>query len=362
MIAQTAAPPKRVLVIRLQNHGDVLLTTPVFSTLRSAFPAVEVDALVYAETLPIVAANPDLTQIWALPRGRQAGRGMARMRRLRGLLLGIRRRKYDWVLHLNDQWFGALAALVSGARLRFSYDMAKRDYWLWRRIFPVRIAPTAEGHMVEQNLRVLKYLGLDTERGSRRCTMGVSAADEVLARQRLAEAGVEIPYILVHPTSRWFFKCWEDDRLANVIATLVDEGHRVVLTSGPEPKELALVESLMARVDHPGVKSLAGKLTLPALAAVIGKADLFLGVDSVPMHIAAAMGVPIVALFGPTHVHIWRPWTERAVVVHAADFGPLIEPNSVDTATKERYLGNIPVAPVLAAIHRQLARRWQGEQ
>ena len=122
MIAQTAAPPKRVLVIRLQNHGDVLLTTPVFSTLRSAFPAVEVDALVYAETLPIVAANPDLTQIWALPRGRQAGRGMARMRRLRGLLLGIRRRKYDWVLHLNDQWFGALAALVSGARLRFSYQ------------------------------------------------------------------------------------------------------------------------------------------------------------------------------------------------------------------------------------------------
>jgi heptosyltransferase-3 len=83
---------------------------------------------------------------------------------------------------------------------------------------------------------------------------------------------------------------------------------------------------------------------------------LFIGVDSVPMHMAAALGVPLVALFGPTHVHIWRPWSEKAEVIHAAKYGPLIAPNDVNTATEERYLGNIPVEPVLEAVWRQLER------
>ena len=119
---------------------------------------------------------------------------------------------------------------------------------------------------------------------------------------------------------------------------------------------MELVDGLLRRVNHPKVVSLAGQLSLPALAAAIAGAALFIGVDSVPMHMAAALDVPIVALFGPTHVHIWRPWSDRAVVIHAADYGPLIAPNDVDTATHERYLSNIPVQPVLDAVWHQLAR------
>lgn len=348
--------PRRVLVIRLQNHGDVLLTTPVFSALKRHFPGVEVDAMVFAETVPMLSANPDLTNIWALPRGRQAGRGLSRLLAVFRLMRQIRRRRYDWVLHLNDQWPGAVAALISGASLRFGYATPKRDYWLWRKIFPLRIEPTADGHMVEQNMRVLKALEVPLDAEDMRCTMAFSQADADLSRQRLLAAGVVGDYVLIHPTSRWFFKCWEDDRLAEVIAALVAAGRQVVLTSAPDPREVDLTNGLLPKGGNPKVVSLAGQLTLPALAATISKASLFVGVDSVPMHMAAALNVPIVALFGPSHVHIWRPWSSRAEVIHAADYGALIAPNDVDTSTDQRYLSNIPVQPVLDAIWRQLGR------
>jgi len=347
---------RRVLVIRLQNHGDVLLTTPIFSALKRHFPGVEVDALVFAETLPMLAANTDLAHVWALPRGQQAGRGLRRLRTFFSLMLQIRRRRYDWVLHLNDQWSGACAAAVSGAPLRFGYEIEKRDYWLWRKIFPERIVPTADGHMVEQNMRVLQALEVPIDAEDMRCTMAFSATDAELSRQKLVAAGVCGRYVLIHPTSRWFFKCWEDERFAEVIAALAASGRQVVLTSAPDQREVDLVNGLLRRVNHPLVVSLAGQLTLPALAATIAGASLFIGVDSVPMHMAAALKVPIVALFGPSHVHIWRPWSQRAEVIHAADYGPLIEPNAVDTSTQERYLANIPVPPVLDAIWRQLKR------
>ena len=356
MIASVFPPPKRVLVIRLQNHGDVLLTTPVFSALKRHFPGVEVDALVFAETVPMLESNPDLTKVWALARGKQVGRGLRRARALIRLMLNIRRRRYDWVLHLNDQWPGALAAAISGASVRFGYEIEKRDFWLWRQIFPVRIAPTFSGHMVEKNLAVLESLGVPVDSQCAPCTMGFSGSDSALVGKKLAEAGVAGKYVLIHPTSRWFFKCWEDDRFAEVISALAGSGWQVVLTSAPDPREVDLVDGLLRRVNNPGVVSLAGQLTLPQLAAVIARATLFIGVDSVPMHMAAALGVPLVALFGPTHVHIWRPWSDRAEVIHAADYGPLIAPNDVDTTTSERYLSNIPVPPVLDAVWRQLER------
>lgn len=349
--------PKRVLVIRLQNHGDVLLTTPLFSTLKRIFPGVEIDALVFAETMPMLESNPDLSSILSLPRGKQAGRGWNRLRTFFSLMRKIRRRQYDWVLHLNDQWSGACAALISGASLRFGYEIQKRDYWIWRRVFPHRVTPTSTGHMVEQNMAVLESLGLPVKREDMQCTMCYSHADTAAVSSRLTPLGVTGPYILIHPTSRWFFKCWEDDRFAKVITYLADAGWKVVLTSSPDDRELELVKGLLQRVGvHSNVVSIAGQLSLPGLAAAIAGAALFIGVDSVPMHMAAALGVPIVALFGPTHVHIWRPWSKNAEVIHAADYGPLIAPNDVDTSTSDRYLSNIHVPPVLAAIDRQLLK------
>lgn len=350
----TLATPKRILVIRLQHHGDVLLTTPVFAALRRQYPDAEIDALVFAETVPMIQAHPALSRVWALPRSKDAGKGLARLRGQLGFWREIRQRNYDWVLHLNDRWPGAWAALASRAPLRVSYDMRKRDNPVWRWVFPHRVPEMHRGHMVERNLAFLRELGLPLVEGDQRCQMAFSAADQALARQKLAAAGVAGDYILLHPTSRWFFKCWEDERYAAVMTALAEEGHRIVLTSAPVAGEMAMVERLLALAPHPNIVSLAGQLTLPALAAAIADARLFIGVDSAPMHMAAALNVPTVALFGPSDIEAWRPWSDRALVISAADYGDLIAANDVNTGTSERYLSNIPVPPVLEAVRYML--------
>lgn len=348
--------PRRILVINLQHHGDVLLTTPVFAALKRQYPAVEIDAMVFAETAPMIQGHPDLTHIWKLPRSKDAGKGWKRLSAQVQLYRQIRQRQYDWALYPGDRWPGAWAALASGAALRVSHEIAKRDNCLWRWAFPRRLPCMTSGHMVERNLGFLRELGLQVDTRVDRCRMAFNSDDEARVRQKLTAAGIDGDYILVHPTSRWFFKCWEDDRLAEVISALAADGHKIVLTAAPAAHEMALIENLLALAPHPNVVSLAGQLTLPALAAAIAGARLFIGVDSAPMHMAAALDIPTIALFGPSNIEAWRPWSDKAIVISAADYGPLIAPGDVDTGTLERYLTNIPVEPVLEAARAQLAR------
>lgn len=357
MNLSASTSPQRILVIRLQHHGDVLLTTPMFAALKHTFPAAEVDAVVFAETAPMVASNPHLTTVWPLPRSKDAGKGWARLRKQSDLLAQIRQREYDWVLHLNDHWSGAWIARTCGAPVRVSYALPKRDNFLWRHIFPLRLPCASRGHMVERNLDFLLELGLPLQGFDAKCSMAFNDTDLATAKRKLSGIGIEDNYILVQPTSRWFFKCWEDDRFAQTITELAQEGHRIVLTAAPAEREMALISRLKTLAPHPNIASLAGQLTLPALAAAISKAKLFIGVDSAPMHMAAALDVPCVALFGASDVETWRPWSDKAIVIKASDYGPLISPHEVNTNTEERYLSNIPVQAVLDAARKLLAQQ-----
>jgi len=346
--------PRRILLIKLRHHGDVLLATPVAHTLRRRFPDAKIDMLVYHETAPMLAGNPDLHTVYTL--NRQL-RGLTKRRAELSLGWQLYRQGYDWVIHLSDQWNGAVLARLCGQQQGIGFDYPKRRTAPWARLF-TQLAPLAASntcHTVEQNLLSLTPLGITAQGEERRCIMAIRPVDHASVRLLLASLGVQGEYLLVHPASRWFFKCWEDDRFAEVIQTLADAGHCLVLTCAPDPQEVALVEAILQRVKSPRVHSLAGKLSLNTLAAAIDGARLFLGVDSVPMHMAAALGKDTVALFGPSKVNEWRPWLTRYRLIHAADYGDLIDPDAVDTGTTERYLVNIPVAPVLAAVQALLA-------
>ncbi|HTP62729.1 MAG TPA: glycosyltransferase family 9 protein, partial [Burkholderiales bacterium] len=110
----------------------------------------------------------------------------------------------------------------------------------------------------------------------------------------------------IHPASRWRFKCWTAAGNAELIDRL-SSGHRVVLTAAPQADEMALVGEIASKTKSKPV-NLAGKLSIKELGALTARARLFIGVDSMPMHLAAAMGTPAVALFGPSGEYEWRPW------------------------------------------------------
>ena len=271
------------------------------------------------------------------------------------LLRRLKAQRYDLVVNLADQWRSAILTRLTGARIRLGFDFPKRRGFLWRHCHTqlVPVDNHAHLHTVEQNLSLLAPLNLPAL--SDHVTMSYDPQDWQACEQRLQKQGVTGSYIVVQPTSRWFFKCWSEEKMAATLTALQADGHQLVITSGPDAREQAMVERILALCPPQGVISLAGQLTLRQLAALIDHAKLFIGVDSVPMHMAAALHTPCVALFGPSKLTFWRPWQATGAVIWAGDFGELSDPDAIDTGTDERYLDLIPTDAVIAAARSTLA-------
>lgn len=137
--------------------------------------------------------------------------------------------------------------------------------------------------------------------------------------------------------------------MAQLIDGLASSRLPVVLTAAQDEHERQMVAHIISLCRGVKPVNLAGQLSLAQLAAVIDGARLFIGVDSAPMHMAAALNTPCVALFGPTKLQRWRPWSENSTVLWAGDYAELPDPDTIDTQTRQRYLSAIPLEPVLAA-------------
>lgn len=346
---------QQLLIIKLRHHGDVLLTTPLFRAIKAQFPNCAVDTLIYRETTPLLEGNPDVRQVYTIDR---TLKGWARFKAELKLLLAVRRKGYDAVVHLTDQWQGALITGFSKALVRVQMSSPKRDKPLWHRWFTHRVTPPPRGqaHAVELNLLCLKPLGVDPNTVQGELVLHPTAAAVQQASQLLVQYGVDQGFALIHPAARWPFKCWGDDQFAEIVAGICQQGIPVVLSSSPDPVEMAMTaeierqaKSLLAqsKSNTSGqIVNLAGQLRLPVLAALLQQARFYVGVDSAPMHMAAALGTPQLALFGPSWLNEWRPWSRNAAVIYAGDFGPLPHPDSINTDDPTRLLQAIPVAVV----------------
>ncbi len=145
-------------------------------------------------------------------------------------------------------------------------------------------------------------------------TQAEETVDTLLAARNLARR----PFVHLHPASRWSFKSWPAERNAELVDRLAAK-YRIVLTAAPEPEEMSFLEKIVSRTKAKPV-NLAGRLSLKELGALTAKARLFVGVDSMPMHLAAAMGTPTVALFGPSGEDEWGPWRVAHRVVAMNSF------------------------------------------
>lgn len=341
--------PHNILLIKLRHHGDMLLTTPVINALRQRYPDASIDVLLYKETLPMLEAHPAIRQIHFIDRKWKQEGSWQKMRHEGTLIAAIRTRHYDLVINLADQWRSAIVTLLSGAPLRIGFAFKKRNNAVWR-FCHNQLVPTTNHnqlHTVEQNMTALLPLGISSE--GAHASMHFSNADAQKVAALRKEQQITAPYIVIQPTSRWNFKCWEEEKVAATINQLAQDGRKVVLTSAPDRHELEMIQHILALCNPLSVVSLAGLLSLPQLAALIADAELFIGVDSAPMHMAAALDTPCIALFGPTKLQHWHPWGDNNQVIWAGDYGPLPEPDSVDTNTRHRYLNAIPVEDVVRA-------------
>ncbi len=314
---------RRVLVTKLRHHGDVLLTAPVLSTLARAIAGVEVDALVYRETAQMLVHHPALTRLHTIDRDWKRQGLVRQLAAERALLAQLRTRRYDLLVHLTEHPRGLTLARILSPRFAVTRERAAKGEgaWLWRRHFThfYRLPRATPRHAVEANLDALRRIGIYPTEADKRVVLVEGEAARAKIQALLAARGLaERTYVQMHPGSRWLFKCWPADRMAALADRIVASGLAIVVTGAPDPRERALVEAMLAAL-APATRAktidLTGELELLELAALAARARAFVGVDSAPMHIAAAMGTPTLALFGPSGEFEWGPWQVRSRVV-----------------------------------------------
>ncbi|MBI4371169.1 MAG: hypothetical protein HY552_02610 [Elusimicrobia bacterium] len=281
LLEETSAPPAaRVLVVRLSSLGDVVLTRPVFAGLRARWPDARLAILVKPAYAPVVQAWPEIDETIVF-------------RGLRRAFREIGSRRFTHLLDLHATPRSLLLRLLAGVP---NVSVYRKDA-LARRLFVAfgRRSPALARGTAERYLDALAAWGVPPAPPEAPARLDALALDP-LAR-KLEQAGTRAGDRLVglHPGAAWATKRWPAERFAALCGRLSAAGFKPVLVGASG--DAALCARIAAAS---GAVDLAGRLTLAELAALMGRLALFVANDSGPMHLAAASGVPVVAIFGST--------------------------------------------------------------
>jgi len=299
-----------VLVIKLRHHGDVLLTSPMYQLLKQRFPHLTIDVLIYKETYPMLADHKAINHIYCIDK-KQKGLKHEIQR-----LKQLKQQSYDLIIHLTESWRGAILCRLLKPRYAVvrRYQHRQQRYWLNSFSHHYSSPQSNKRHTVEMHLDALRRIGIHPEPDEKKLVLCLNAPAQQSLFQHYPEYDQQ-KYMVIHPTSRWLFKCYPAEKMAAVINQLSERyGTRIVITAAPDEKELDYIDTMLSHVHH-AVINLAGQLNLYELAVLLKNSQTYLGLDSVPMHMAAALQVPTVALFGPSGDIEWEPWQNKAIVI-----------------------------------------------
>ena len=344
---------KKVLIVKLRHHGDVLLTSPVFSNLQAATAQAEIHAMVYKDTVPMLEGHPAIQKFLSYDRGWKKLGFFGKLMKELSLLKQVRQEKYDLVINLTEGDRGAIGAFVSGAKICVGLDPEGKGFKGKRKIYShiVKNCKTPR-HTVEKNLDALRRIGIFPTPEERDVLFVIpeesrKRVQELLQNNGLAPQG----YFLLHPVSRWKFKCWPASLVAKLMTELHLRGEKIVITASPDKQELEMVEEILKLAPEVPVLNLGGKTSLKDLGALIEMSRCLVCVDSVPLHMSSALKTPTVVLFGPTSEINWGPWQNQKarVVTQNLPCTPCFM-DGCGVSKMSDCLFTLPVGKVLSAI------------
>ncbi|MBD3379390.1 MAG: hypothetical protein GF408_02895 [Candidatus Omnitrophica bacterium] len=292
-------PPRRILLIRADHIGDVVASTAVIKPLRESFPSARIDFMVPVWARDIIENDPGIDSTVPLnlpwfdrdPAGKDSPvRGF---RRMVGLM---RRGRYDAAIDLRGDFRHIAAMAIAGIPLRISYGITGGGFLLTDEVHYDRKA-----HETRKNLDLLLPLGVTVKESSP--AVFLSGKDGLAGDQLFAEEGIDGDIAVIHPFPGHCSKAWDMREFGKVIEFLASKGFTVLVCGGePDRGKLGTRHALSE------VKDICGKTSLGTFASVCSKAGIFIGVDSGPAHIAAAVGTPSVILFsGVNSPGQWAP-------------------------------------------------------
>lgn len=319
----TLAPDAHILVVKMAGIGDLLLATPAIRALRESYPQAHIDLLVTPDSAGLLNGWDAINTVIVLDKylfddPRQIVRNPQTLLKLKALLKTLRNGHYDAVLLLHHLTlpFGRLKhqALMRATGARWRVGLDNGHGWFLN----IRVPDAGFGamHEAEYALAVAAAVGATTQ--DHTLYLPLTAEQRQQAHQliypetaEVAPAAVTRPIIAMHPGSGGYSlaRRWPAERFAQLADTLYhDYGGQLLLIGGPEEAELhqRVMDAMTSAMP---VRSLAGKGSIKVAAAVIEQADIFIGNDAGPMHLAAAVGTPIVAIFSLSNHKAWGPYT-----------------------------------------------------
>ncbi len=374
------AASKRILIVRLGSHGDILMATPLLAALRRAYPDAHITWIVEHSAADSLLANPHIDEllIW----DSRYWRSMIRTRKLdilapqrvlglRWLFQALKMRSelhgchYDTLISLQpEEWptllSGTGAQTTIGVFDTFrQFSGAKETSPHARRYTYAYTYSNLPEHRTDQYLLPLKALGLPSvDAQDKQMVLGFTAEDADAAEDFLRQQPgdkADQPLVVLAPMTTWTSRNWPAERYVQLGDALAKLGCQVVLISSPSPKEREAVGTIASQMQRPPLLAL-GSLSFRQMAALLARALLVISGDTGPMHVAAAVGTPYLALFGPTPILGRAPLAGRGLsLAHPVPCGPCDKEFCV--LSNENYLlclNLITIDEVLAAATRLL--------
>jgi 3-deoxy-D-manno-octulosonic-acid transferase/heptosyltransferase-1 len=309
-----------ILIVKLSAIGDVIHTLPSLAALRRCHPDADITWVVEEAAADLLAGHPDLNRVIVSSRKRwihelRRGQIAAPLREMLVFFSEIRRRPYDLVIDFHGLLKSAVIVFLSGGKQKLGYDSLQELSGLF---YNEKIPEDLGKHAVDRYLDFVRYLAGGPNGWNAACLKGppeftiavgeeerrrvaalLAEHAEILApakKDRPGETERERGFVAVNPVALWETKLWGDEKFAELGDRLREElGIGIALTGG----EAGPLERIRGRMRTKAV-NLGGRTTLRELACLYRQAALLVSTDSGPMHLAAAMGTPVVALFGPT--------------------------------------------------------------
>jgi heptosyltransferase III len=300
---------ENVLIVRTDRIGDVVLTLPMVPALHAKYPGCKISLLLRSYTRELVDGFAGLDSILQYDDG-------TRLKKFFTMVTELRERRYDLVFVVHSTFRLALAMLFAGIPIRVGTGYRWYSFLFNKRVFEHR--KTAEKHEAEYNLSLLRAVGCDFL-SVPPITLSLSNAAMDAASQEVFRLGIGAyeKLVILHPGSGGSARDWSVQNFGDLARSLKSDGCKVVVTGSA--LERPLVEEVVRRSNGSAAASV-GRLSLKDLAAFIGSARLFVSNSTGPLHIAAAVGTPVIAFYPPIlecSPRRWGPLTEKKIVFTA---------------------------------------------
>ena len=342
---------RSILLIQLGDIGDVVWATPTFRAVKKAYPQANVSVLLRESFGSLLEADPNIHKIFEVKRYR--GNLPEKAIKQLSFIRDLRRERFDLVFDLRSDDRGAFMAFLSGAPIRVS--IVHRGLWQ-KQFFSHLVAPPSSDKRIygaaEQSLCVVREFGINTKDTIPKLWV----SEKVKKRAEKLLEGDDVTavsrWITLNPFSRWEYKEWGYEKWVQIVDWLWEEYEILtVIVGAPEErgKSIDIVNKCKGRIFN-----LTGRTSLDELAGVLSLSSLHLGVDSAAPHIAAAVSIPTITIYGPSD---WRDWAPQgrthSVIIPECDCSPCYR-KGCDDSGKSRCLQELEVKKVMSAIRKFL--------